>query len=245
MPSLTSLDVTPPSSLSIDHSALWTALREESVQLKALSVTVVTQELFDYLKSYSGLHSLVLTDVVSDHAVSEQLYTQVIAKHAGSLVSLTVDGRNNDEWCLEARYASVLRSCAKLKDLSVVIKGEDLNDIVREPRYQLYCLFLLDSCQNQESLFSSIPSSLRTLCLSWNTSSPDTKYLHSFIFRLYDPELESRPINQSLVIYADIVYLLGRVDDGGKLGFVFRGFKAHLSQPDWTPARRLCGSVKA
>ncbi|KAK1216946.1 hypothetical protein PQX77_020408 [Marasmius sp. AFHP31] len=222
MPSLTSLDVTPPSP-GTDHSTLWTVLREENVHLKDLSVTVVTQELISYLKSYSGLHSLVLTDVESDRFLSEQLYTQVIPKHAEMLVSLTVDGRNNDEWCLEAGHASVFRSCGKLKDLSVVIKAEALSDI--------------------KTLMSSIPLSLRTLCLTWNTSDPDVEYLRSFIFRLYDSDLESRPLNQSLIIYADIVYLLGRVDEG-KSGFVFRGFKTHRSQLNWAAARSLCGSSK-
>ncbi|KAL0569943.1 hypothetical protein V5O48_012018 [Marasmius crinis-equi] len=226
MPNLVSLDVTLPPSPDADHNVLWAILREEHVYLKDLSVTVVTRELLDYLQSYTGLESFVLNDVESDHSLSKQFYTKVLPKHAETLVSLTVDGRNNHEWCLTLENAKVFQGCKNLKDLSVAVKTDDLGVI--------------------ETLLPSVPRSLRTLCLTWNTSNPEC--FRSFFFKLYDSDLESctSTSNQTLIIYADIVYLLGRLDKAdADAGFVFRGFKTHRSQLNWTAAKCLCGRAPA
>ncbi|KAF9266006.1 hypothetical protein L218DRAFT_997358 [Marasmius fiardii PR-910] len=133
MPVLSSLDVTllPPS--GIGNDALWILLREEGIRLRDLAVTVISQELVDYLQSYSGLETLVLSDVESDQTrnASEAFYQKVLPKHAQTLVSLTVDAQNTHEWCLTQKNAMAFQSCRNLMNLSVSVKAEDSIVVVR------------------------------------------------------------------------------------------------------------------
>ncbi|KAG7086278.1 hypothetical protein E1B28_002242 [Marasmius oreades] len=215
MPALSSLDVTLLPPTGINNNVLWALLQEEGIHLKDLAVTVVSQELLDYLQSYSGLETLVLSDVESDRNLhtSDQFYQRVLPKHSQTLVSLSVDARNTQEWCLTRKNAAALQECQELKNLSVSVKSMVV-----------------------ETLLSFAPRSLRSLSLTWNATLADG--FRTFFVKMYDSDLIGEPYtsSQTLVVYADIVYLLGRID---KSGFVFRGYKTHHSELNWTAASCL------
>ncbi|KAJ7066628.1 hypothetical protein C8F01DRAFT_1124027 [Mycena amicta] len=120
--------------------AVWRALCDipPPVHLKSLSTRLVTEELLEYLGTYSGLESITLSrfdarDDVLEQSLTDRLadnfFSTVVPKHAASLVELSLSPSYEGRWCLGTGSGFIfaaLRSLPQIRRLSLCINSDDL-----------------------------------------------------------------------------------------------------------------------
>lgn len=118
-----------------EMNALWLALQNEGVALRAVDVASISGALVDYLLSYEGMQSLQVR-TSEDNPANDQFgrvfWDEVVRRHRESLVSVSVRPFFEGTWCFPANDAGLetLRS-AKWKTLSVAFKFESIkHDLV-------------------------------------------------------------------------------------------------------------------
>lgn len=115
---------------------VWAALRNSGVQLPSLSVGFFEEaanDLFDYLRSYSGLQELKITGVhwksepfedisaaqAAEDSAGRVFWNEVVPNHKNSLVELAVHPEFEGMWCYGPLASDAIRKCTSLRKLAI------------------------------------------------------------------------------------------------------------------------------
>ncbi|SJL16550.1 uncharacterized protein ARMOST_20076 [Armillaria ostoyae] len=107
----------------------WSALRIEKIYIRDISVDIVNDALLEYLESYSGAKSMILVAEQSLYHGSFKFWSEILPKHADTLVELCVQPnfKCGGGWCLDTRSLDAIRRCKRLEILRVKIHQETLD----------------------------------------------------------------------------------------------------------------------
>ncbi|KAJ8085041.1 hypothetical protein PM082_003819 [Marasmius tenuissimus] len=132
---LRSLDLT---GCEYQDDALWKLLSTQQVSLRRISVETISNELFDYMESISGLEELLLTyfepeDPILFEELSEQLFYRIIPRHQHTLRVLCIEPDTESlEWAICYHNMHILNLCKGLTHLTIGLgfefEGEDDSD---------------------------------------------------------------------------------------------------------------------
>ncbi|KAF8994188.1 hypothetical protein BDQ17DRAFT_1200954, partial [Cyathus striatus] len=83
---------------------IWNALKHEKIHLREITIDEPTEAFIQYLSSYTGLRSLVITPTVriterQSDLIAVEFYTHAICAHASSLEKLEVLPAYEGRWC--------------------------------------------------------------------------------------------------------------------------------------------------
>lgn len=109
------------------------------MRLKKLHTAAASAEMIEYLASYSGLESIVLTDTHSDTTgsrihdseediLARRFYSEILPAHASSLVELDVQASFEGPWCFSDHAVPALSKCQRLRTLSISMDGLELDE---------------------------------------------------------------------------------------------------------------------
>jgi hypothetical protein len=121
--SLTSVDVRGSGSYP---PAFWRSLKQEGVQLHALFLETLSEEILHYLASYSGLQklSIVLGDSpFPSELLSTELFHDALFFHSGTLQRIRMHMFGANSWCFNERWGEFIHRCERLIDLGLVFGG--------------------------------------------------------------------------------------------------------------------------
>ncbi|KAF7351491.1 hypothetical protein MSAN_01581400 [Mycena sanguinolenta] len=134
-------------SLHLDCSAAWSVIwgmmRSSSHGLKLAEITtgVVTQELFDYLTSYSGVERLTLKlpdggNEKESNRLADTFFETVLSRHAESLTELCCPAAYESRFSFGAHNVNVVSQLHKLTRLEMSINAGAVRE-VQEPESYL------------------------------------------------------------------------------------------------------------
>lgn len=124
------LDLTgSPTNTTTQGHSIWAALRNARTCLSSLSVICVeeaTGNMFDYLRSYSGLSKLKIARNFSpDDSAGQVFWNEVVPNHKDSLVELDVSSSYDGPFCYGPLAASAIRKCTSLRKLALSLGKVD------------------------------------------------------------------------------------------------------------------------
>lgn len=109
----------------VTRHSIWAALRNAGTRLSSLTVQEfdgAVDDMFDYLRSYSGLAKLNTTGHYSDDgSVGQVFWNEIVPNHADSLVELQVSSSSNGIFCYGPSAASAIRRCKSLRKLALSV----------------------------------------------------------------------------------------------------------------------------
>ncbi|KAF8155766.1 hypothetical protein B0H34DRAFT_714725 [Crassisporium funariophilum] len=121
--SLVSLSISNLLTRSSD-SKIWKELASTQVHLTKVVVSSLTPPLLNYLRSYSGLETLVVLKHESDLSLGP-FYNEILPMHCDSLTNLSLRTARSTDLCLKPEYAEALGLCFKLTELVVTLSPEN------------------------------------------------------------------------------------------------------------------------
>lgn len=128
--SLSSLEVLQ--SLGAPNPALWKFLQAHDVRLRDITVSIVNEEFFEYLSSFTGLETLRISTPSVKHQITanqfaKQIYERVIPKHAATLQNVQISSCGSSrKWCFGSWNEHAFDYCAQLRRLEISIHEEDI-----------------------------------------------------------------------------------------------------------------------
>ncbi|KAF7351560.1 hypothetical protein MSAN_01588500 [Mycena sanguinolenta] len=122
-------------------SAVWRMLRSEphkTAKLTEITTNVVTQELFDYLSSYSGLEKLTLKfpdggNVEESNRLADSFFETVLPCHFKSLAELSCPAAYESRFSFGTHNVDVVSSLHKLTKLEMSINAGAVQKVIINP----------------------------------------------------------------------------------------------------------------
>ncbi|PPR02564.1 hypothetical protein CVT24_001945 [Panaeolus cyanescens] len=134
-PQLISSSIQPNAEQPLDCNSrfddVWLALRHHQIHLEKISVDLVVPAFLDYLQSYTGVRSLVLSprshSGQSLDELATRFYQESLSAHATTLQNLAIRAVEEGPWCFSEKYQTELSQCQKLVSLHVAIESSQLS----------------------------------------------------------------------------------------------------------------------
>lgn len=110
---------------------IWDMFREEHICLTEIITDQVNEGLLQYLASYDGLKSLVLSarttgNAYASNKLAVEFYNEVLPRHAPTLVCLDILPDHEGKWCFGKHNSVSVLQCGRLATLRMSVNSLEI-----------------------------------------------------------------------------------------------------------------------